>query len=165
MICFGRLSSSTTSSIWQPERTCPHAIACLRPKLQHFRQFRAQNRQQPKRARRRILVCPVRRVSQTRDNSQRQLPTDHDYAVPTREYQTDQSSLKPAQTAALCPREKERQNTKTTPPKQVTRSLHIRARGIPGRLSARKQPSIFSVEDPGDLAKIGVAEGPPVTGP
>jgi hypothetical protein len=34
------------------------------------------------------------RLGRTRDNSQRQLPTDHDYAVPTREYQTDQSSLK-----------------------------------------------------------------------
>jgi hypothetical protein len=34
------------------------------------------------------------RLDRTRDNSQRQLPTDHDYAVPTREYQTDQSSLK-----------------------------------------------------------------------
>ena len=34
------------------------------------------------------------RLNRTRDNSQRQLPTDHDYAVPTREYQTDQSSLK-----------------------------------------------------------------------
>jgi hypothetical protein len=33
------------------------------------------------------------RPSRIRDNSQRQLPTDHDYAVPTREYQTDQSSL------------------------------------------------------------------------
>jgi hypothetical protein len=33
-------------------------------------------------------------------DSQRQLPTDHDYAVPTREYQTDQSSLKPAPAAA-----------------------------------------------------------------
>ena len=33
------------------------------------------------------------RLSQTRDTSQRQLPTDHDYAVSTREYQTDQSSL------------------------------------------------------------------------
>ena len=32
------------------------------------------------------------RLDRTRDNSQRQLPTDHDYAVPTREYQTDQSS-------------------------------------------------------------------------
>jgi hypothetical protein len=35
----------------------------------------------------------MRRLSRTRDNSQRQFPTDHDYAVPTREYQTDQSSL------------------------------------------------------------------------
>ena len=34
------------------------------------------------------------RLNRTRDNSQRQLSTDHDYAVPTREYQTDQSSLK-----------------------------------------------------------------------
>ena len=33
------------------------------------------------------------RLSRTRDLSQRQLPTDHDHAVPTREYQTDQSSL------------------------------------------------------------------------
>jgi hypothetical protein len=40
------------------------------------------------------------RLDRTRDNSQRQLPTDHDYAVPTREYQTDQSSLKSAQAAA-----------------------------------------------------------------
>src|SRR6202789_4285898 len=40
------------------------------------------------------------RLSRTRDTSQRQLPTDQDYAVSTREYQTDQSSLKPAQTAA-----------------------------------------------------------------
>lgn len=40
------------------------------------------------------------RLDRARDNSQRQLPTDHDYAVPTREYQTDQSSLKSAQAAA-----------------------------------------------------------------
>jgi hypothetical protein len=40
------------------------------------------------------------RLNRTRDNSQRQLPTDHDYAVSTREYQTDQSSLKTAPTAA-----------------------------------------------------------------
>jgi hypothetical protein len=40
------------------------------------------------------------RLDRTRANSQRQLPTDHDYAVPTREYQADQSSLKSAQTAA-----------------------------------------------------------------
>src|SRR6266436_4731008 len=40
------------------------------------------------------------RLSRTRGVSPRQLPTDHDYATSTREYQTDQSSLKPAQTAA-----------------------------------------------------------------
>src|ERR1039457_4952591 len=40
------------------------------------------------------------RLSRTRDTSQRQLPTDQDYAVSTREYQTDQSSLKPAPAAA-----------------------------------------------------------------
>ena len=52
------------------------------------------------------------RLDRTRDNSQRQLPTDHDYAVPTREYQTDQSSLKPAQAAArsvLGEKQKQRQ--------------------------------------------------------
>jgi hypothetical protein len=38
-----------------------------------------------------VALCD--RPSRIRDNSQRQLPTDHDYAVPTREYQTDQSSL------------------------------------------------------------------------
>ena len=55
------------------------------------------------------------RLSRTRDNSQRQLPTDHDYAVPTREYQTDQSSLKPAQAAArsvLGKKQKQRQRQK-----------------------------------------------------
>ena len=33
------------------------------------------------------LLCD--RLSRTRDSSQRQLPTDHDYAVPTREYQLE----------------------------------------------------------------------------
>src|SRR5258707_10565987 len=47
------------------------------------------------------------RLSRTRDTSQRQLPTDHDYAVSTREYQTDQSSLKPAPTAARSVLEKQ----------------------------------------------------------
>jgi hypothetical protein len=55
------------------------------------------------------------RLSRTRDFSQRQLPTDQDYAVSTREYQTDQSSLKPAP-AAACPvleqRQKQRQRQK-----------------------------------------------------
>jgi hypothetical protein len=55
------------------------------------------------------------RLNLTRDNSQRQLPTDHDYAVPTREYQTDQSSLKTAPTAARSvfgKRQKQRQRQK-----------------------------------------------------
>src|ERR1039458_5156420 len=55
------------------------------------------------------------RPSRTRDISQRQLPTDHDYAVSTREYQTDQSSLKTAPTAAgsvLEKRQKQQQRQK-----------------------------------------------------
>ena len=43
-------------------------------------------------------VCD--RLDLTRDDSQRQLPTDHDYAVSTREYQLDQSSPLPASAAA-----------------------------------------------------------------
>ena len=55
------------------------------------------------------------RLDRTRDNSQRQLPTDHDYAVPTREYQTDQSSLKlPRLLLALSSR-KAKTTTKTSP--------------------------------------------------
>ena len=66
------------------------------------------------------------RLSRTRDNSQRQLPTDHDYAVPTREYQTDQSSLKPAQAAARSVLEKQKQRQKQNHRIAVlTRSLHI----------------------------------------
>jgi hypothetical protein len=71
------------------------------------------------------------RLSRTRDNSQRQLPTDHDYAVPTREYQTDQSSLKSAQAAARSVLEKkQRQRQLQKLPHylaELTRSLHIRA--------------------------------------
>ena len=51
------------------------------------------------------------RLSRTRDNSQRQPPTDQDYAVSTREYQTDQSSLKTAPTAARSVLEKRQQQT------------------------------------------------------
>ena len=70
------------------------------------------------------------RLSRTRDNSQRQLPTDHDYAVPTREYQTDQSSLTSAP-AAACPvlekKQRQRQLQKQPHyPAELTRSLHIR---------------------------------------
>ena len=40
------------------------------------------------------------RLSRTRVPSQRQLPTNQDYAVSTREYQTDQSSITSAPTSA-----------------------------------------------------------------
>jgi len=67
------------------------------------------------------------RLSRTRDNSQRQLPTDQDYAVPTREYQTDQSSLITAPTAARSVLEQRRKQQKQTHrPRRLTRSLHIR---------------------------------------
>ena len=64
------------------------------------------------------------RLSRTRDTSQRQLPTDQDYAVSTREYQTDQSSPKSAPTAAGPVLETQRQKQ----PQRcagVDRSLHI----------------------------------------
>src|SRR5271154_5354844 len=70
------------------------------------------------------------RRSRTRDNSQRQLPTDQDYAVSTREYQTDQSSLKTAPAAArsvLEKRQKQRQQQKQPHKlRRLTGSLHIR---------------------------------------
>src|SRR5271156_229396 len=70
------------------------------------------------------------RLSRTRDNSQRQLPTDQDYAVSTREYQTDQSSLKTAPAAArsvLEKRQKQRQQQKQPHKlRRLTGSLHIR---------------------------------------
>src|SRR6266700_140364 len=78
------------------------------------------------------------RLSRTRDSSQRQLPTDQDYAVPTREYQTDQSSLKPAPTAAgpvLDKQQKQPQRQKRHHERaDVDSSLHIRAGGISCRL-------------------------------
>jgi sialate O-acetylesterase len=69
------------------------------------------------------------RLNRTRDNSQRQLPTDHDYAVSTREYQTDQSSLKTAPAAArsVFGKGKQPQRQKQTHGcAELTRSLHIR---------------------------------------
>jgi len=70
------------------------------------------------------------RLNRTRDNSQRQLPTDHDYAVSTREYQTDQSSLKTAPTAARSVFGKgQKQRQRQEQPHscaELTRSLHIR---------------------------------------
>jgi hypothetical protein len=62
-------------------------------------------------------VCD--RLSRTRVVSQRQLPTDLDYAVPTREYQLDQSSPLTASAAAdlVLVRNKR--------PAHLDRSLHI----------------------------------------
>jgi hypothetical protein len=63
------------------------------------------------------------RLSRTRDSSQRQLPTDHDYAVSTREYQTDQSSLKPAPAAAgpvLEIRQKQQRQNNPTDARELT---------------------------------------------
>jgi hypothetical protein len=65
------------------------------------------------------------RLSRTRVQSQRQLPTDHDHAVPTREYQLDQSSPLPATAAADLVLEVQRQKQ----PQRfadIDRSHHIR---------------------------------------
>ena len=68
------------------------------------------------------------RLSRTREVSQRQLPTDHDYAVPTREYQTDQSSLNlPRLLLALSSRKSKNNYKNTHRLAELTRSLHIRA--------------------------------------
>ena len=72
------------------------------------------------------------RLGRTRDYSQRQLPTDHDYAVPTREYQTDQSSLKPAQAAAAPVLEQQKQKNNPIDLPTVDRSLHISQNGVTG---------------------------------
>ncbi len=61
-------------------------------------------------------VCD--RLSRTRVSSQRQLPTDHDYAVPTREYQLDQSSPLPATAAADPVLEKAKAKTKQKTPQR-----------------------------------------------
>jgi len=64
------------------------------------------------------------RLSQTRDISQRQLPTDHDHAVPTREYQIDQSSFK---LLRLPLAQSLKNKNHPTACSRLTGSLHIRA--------------------------------------
>src|ERR1039458_9681081 len=89
------------------------------------------------------------RLSRTRDNSQRQLPTDQDYAVSTREYQTDQSSLKTAPAAArsvLDERPKRRQQ-QTHRLRRLTRSLHIRPNHS-ARCSVRLRQSLRVISRP-----------------
>jgi hypothetical protein len=64
------------------------------------------------------------RLCRTRVRSLRQLPTDHDYAVPTREYQLDQSSPLPASTAADPVLDRKKR------PAHLDRSLHINVRFV-----------------------------------
>src|SRR3979490_2475026 len=79
------------------------------------------------------------RLDRTRDNSQRQLPTDHDYAVPTREYQTDQSSPFLPRLLLALSSGKAKTTTKTTPllcridtvtPYQANELIEGRFRGV-----------------------------------
>ena len=97
------------------------------------------------------------RLSRTRDNSQRQLPTDQDYAVSTREYQTDQSSLKTAPTAARSVLEKRRKQRQqqTHRLRRLTRSLHIRP--SPSLAPSATQPPAVS---PGTDASIPPSGSP-----
>src|SRR5215467_9676817 len=85
-----------------------------------------------------LALCD--RLDRTRANSQRQLPTDHDYAVPTREYQTDQSSLITAR--LLLAQSSENGNCKNNPTDraQLTWSLHIRATHSLSHYSERHFP-------------------------
>ena len=81
-----------------------------------------------------FILCD--RLSRTRDLSQRQLPTDHDYAVPTREYQTDQSSLKLLRLLLALSSRRRKDSYKNIPTDfaVLTRSLHIRAMRSSGSL-------------------------------
>jgi len=73
------------------------------------------------------------RLSRTRATSQRQLPTDQDYAASTREYQTDQSSPNlprlPLALSSINNKSNAKNNDKSNPTdvKKLTGSLHIRA--------------------------------------
>ena len=72
----------------------------------------------------------------TRAISPRQLPTDHDYAVSTREYQIDQSSHKLPRPLRALPSNNFNNNSKTHECiADLTRSLHIRA--VPRKLYPR----------------------------
>ena len=91
-------------------------------------------------------VCD--RLSRTRVSSQRQLPTDHDYAVSTREYQLDQSSLIPASAAADPALDRNRR------PAHLDRSLHINVRlaGDSGETRRLGIPWVFAECIGGDQA-------------
>ncbi len=93
------------------------------------------------------------RLSRTRVQSQRQLPTDHDHAVPTREYQLDQSSPLPATAAADLVLEVQRQKQ----PQRfadVDRSHHIREGLSTTRELARIEPRNYGRNLAGRTSKI-----------
>ena len=91
---------------------------------EHRQLHPGQGQPQPGHARRRILGHPMRQAhSRTRDVSPRQLPTDHDHAVSTREYQTDQSS--PLRLGCCWPCPGKNKSYPTTV-QELTGSLHIR---------------------------------------
>ena len=94
------------------------------------------------------------RLSRTRVSSQRQLPTDHDYAVPTREYQLDQSSPLSATAAADLVLEVRRQRQ----PQRfadIDRSHHINLRvahhPLPTRSQQGKAVGTFELRMVGEL--------------
>src|SRR5664279_3426334 len=84
-------------------------------------------------------VCD--RLSRTRVSSQRQLPTDHDYAVPTREYQRDQSSPLPAPAAADSVLQLRKQK-KPHPCSGIDRSHHINFRMAHYPTGTSRKPSV-----------------------
>src|ERR1700722_4542083 len=86
------------------------------------------------------------RLSRTRDNSQRQLPTDQDYAVPTREYQTDQSSLKTAPTSGQ----------KTQSKTWLVRSLCVSCSFAPYLYLHHRQPCMIE-EHPSSRSELDAA--------
>src|ERR1035438_7359907 len=87
------------------------------------------------------------RLSRTRDSSQRQLPTDHDHAVSTREYQTDQSSPNLPRCRWSCPRKNKNHPTAV---QRLTGSLHIRA------VALFHNPLLMTRPDRGDPATDSV---------
>src|SRR5262249_50357615 len=63
----------------------------------------------------------------TRAFSPRQLPTDHDYAVPTREYQSDQPSRQPTRPPPMLRVEGDEQKKRKERADNKTRCHHQRA--------------------------------------
>jgi hypothetical protein len=95
------------------------------------------------------------RLCRTRVSSQRQLPTDHDYAVSTREYQLDQSSPLPATAAADPVLDRKKR------PAHLDRSLHINFRvadkppGMDISVSAELASTFFSMAATTPLESVG----------